>query len=288
MATEENKQLARRYYAELMSNGDLSFVDRYMTPEFEFSNPTHPDPYRGAEFKNLVTMLRGAFPDVKFTIEHLLAEGDTVVGHWTARGTHTGTPLHTLRGEIPAKGNPFVIDGMSWLRFNNEGKFVEARINEDTLGLLQQIGAIPGPPRPAPTSVEANKAMVQRYFNDLMSQGKLGIVDEIIAERFSFHIPTLPQPILGRDGMRGFVTGLRTGFPDIKFTVERLAAEGDKAAARWFIEGTHNGTFLGMPPTGHRIKDQGLDIFVFSGGQITEIWVNENDLGLMKQLGAFG
>ncbi len=287
MSVEENKQLARRYYSELMSNGDLSFVDRYMAPEFEFSNPTHVDPYRGAEFKKLVTMLRGAFPDLKFTIEHLLGEGDTVVGHWTARGTHTGTALKTLRGDIPAQGKPFVIDGMSWLRFK-DGKFVEARINEDTLGLLQQIGAIPGPPRPEPSSTEANKAMVRRYFDELMSQGKLGVIDEIIGERFSFHIPTLPEPILGRDGMRAFVTGLRTGFPDIQFMVERLAGEGNRAAARWFIQGTHNGPFLGMPPTGNKVKDQGLDIFIFSGGKIAEIWVNENDLGLMKQLGAFG
>jgi len=287
VSVEENKVLALRYYSELMSNGDLSFVDKYMTPEFEFSNPTHVDPYRGVEFKQLVTMLRGAFPDVKFTIEHLLGEGDTVVGHWTARGTHTGTALKTLRGDIPAKGDPFVIDGMSWLRFK-DGKFVEARINEDTLGLLQQIGAIPSPPRPASSSVDANKAMVGRYFSELMSQGKLEVIDQIIGERFSFHIPTLPEPIRGRDGMRGFVTGLRTGFPDLQFTVERLAAEGDKAAARWFIQGTHNGPFLGMPPTGNKVKDQGLDIFIFSGGKIAEIWVNENDLGLMKQLGAFG
>ncbi len=287
MSVEENKQLARRYYSEIMSNGDLSFVDRYMAPEFEFSNPTHVDPFRGAEFRKLVTMLLGAFPDLKFTIEHLLGEGDTVVGHWTARGTHTGTALKTLRGDIPAQGKPFVIDGMSWLRFK-DGKFVEARINEDTLGLLQQIGAIPGPPRPEPSSTEANKAMVRRYFDELMSQGKLGVIDEIIGERFSFHIPTLPEPILGRDGMRAFVTGLRTGFPDIQFTVERLAAEGSRAAARWFIQGTHNGPFLGMPPTGNKVKDQGLDIFIFSGGKIAEIWVNENDLGLMKQLGAFG
>jgi steroid delta-isomerase-like uncharacterized protein len=165
---------------------------------------------------------------------------------------------------------------------------VEARINEDTLGLLMQIGAIPGPPRPEPSSTEQNKAMVKRYFDDLMSQGKFEVIDEIIGERFSFHIPTLPEPIRGRDGMRGFVTGLRTGFPDIQFTIERLCAEGDKAAARWFIEGTHNGPFLGMPPTGNRIKDQGVDIFVFADGKIAEIWVNENDLGLMKQLGAFG
>src|ERR1051326_3623489 len=175
MSVEENKSLTRRYYAELMSNGDLSFVDKYMLPEFEFSNPTHVDPYRGAEFKNLVTMLRGAFPDVKFTIEHLLGEGDTVVGHWTARGTHTGTPLKTLKGDIPAKGNPFVIDGMSWLRFK-DGKFVEARINEDTLGLLMQIGAIPvpgGAPEATgqPTPHDLLK-VVGRYFGELMSEGK--------------------------------------------------------------------------------------------------------------------
>jgi steroid delta-isomerase-like uncharacterized protein len=288
MSVEANKTLARRYYAELMSNGDLSFVDNYFADEFEFSNPTHVDPYRGQEFKDLVTMLRGAFPDLKFTIEHLLGSGDTVVGHWTARGTHTGTPLKTLKGDIPAKGDPFVIDGMSWIRFNEEGKFVEARINEDTLGLLIQIGGIPGPPKPPASSTAENEAMVAKYFGDLMSQGNFDIIDEIIGENFSFHIPTLPEPIRGRDGMRGFVTGLRTGFPDIHFTVERQIAEGDKVAARWFIEGTHNGPFLGMPPTGNHIKDQGVDIFIFQGGKIAEIWVNENDLGLMKQLGAFG
>lgn len=287
MSIEDNKTLARRYYAELMSNGDLSFVDKYMLPEFEFSNPTHVDPYRGAEFKELVTMLRGAFPDLKFTIEHLLGEGDTVVGHWTARGTHTGTPLKTLKGDIPAKGNPFVIDGMSWLRFK-DGKFVEARINEDTLGLLQQIGALPGRPPAPESSPKTNKSAMHRYFNELMSQGKLEIIPEIMIPGITFHIPTLPEPIRGHDGMKAFVTGLRTGFPDIKFTIEREAAEGNKTAARWFIEGTHNGVFLGMPPTGNHVKDQGVDVFIFQGDKIAEIFVNENDLGLMKQLGAFG
>ncbi len=287
MSVEDNKTLARRYYAELMSNGDLSFVDKYMLPEFEFSNPTHVDPYRGQEFKNLVTMLRGAFPDVKFTIEHLLGEGDTVVGHWTARGTHTGTPLKTLKGDIPAKGNPFVIDGMSWLRFK-DGMFIEARINEDTLGLLMQIGAIPGPPRPAPTPTDANVATVHKYFDNLMSEGNLELIPEIMSPNLAFHIPTLPDAIRGHEGMKAFVTGLRTGFPDIKFTVERWCAEGNKVAARWFIEGTHKGVFLGMPPTNNHVRDQGVDIFIFQEGKIAEIWVNENDLGLMKQLGAFG
>ena len=285
---EANKALALRYYSELMSNGRLAFVDEFMAPEFEFTNPTHPEPYRGAEFKNLVTMLRGAFPDLHFTVEHLLAEGDTVVGHWTARGTHTGTPLKTLAGDVPSKGNPFTIDGISWLRIVN-GKLVEARINEDTLGLLIQIGAIPAPggPPPPPSTPQENLKLAQRYFNELMNTGAFDIIPELMTSNIVFRIPTLPEPIRGHEGIRQFVTGLRTGFPDLKFVIEREIADGDKVAMRWFINGTHNGPFLGMPPTGNKIHDQGIDIFLFQGGKISEIWVNENDLGLMKQLGAF-
>ena len=284
--TEANKALARRYYSELMSEGNLAFVDKFMAPEFEFSNPTHPEPYRGAEFKNLVTMLRSAFPDLHFTVEHLLAQGDTVVGHWTARGTHMGTPLETTKGDIPAEGNSFAIDGMSWLRIV-DGKFVEARINEDTIGLLQQIGAFPAPDAvKEETSTEENEALVGRYFNEVMNEGKLNVVEEIVTDNFAFRIPTLPEPVRGTDGLKGFVTGLRTGFPDIQFTVERQIAEGDKVAARWFITGTHKGEFLGIPPTGNHVEDQGVDIFRIDNGKILEIWVNENDLGLMQQLGA--
>ncbi|NJK54353.1 MAG: ester cyclase [Leptolyngbyaceae cyanobacterium SU_3_3] len=287
MSVEENKVLVNRYYTELMSAGDLSFVDRHFAPEFEFTNPTHTEPYRGQEFKDLVTMLRGAFPDLKFTVEHMLAQGDTVVGHWTARGTHKGTPLKTLKGDIPAQGNPFVIDGISWIRIEN-GKFVEARINEDTLGLLQQIGALPAPPKPPELPIDLNEAIIDRYFNELMNQGKLEIIPEIMTEGITFRIPTLPEPIRGHDGLKAFITGLRTGFPDIQFSVERQIAEGNKVASRWYITATHQGTFLGMPATGNSIKDQGVDIFILEGGKIAEIWVNENDLGLMKQIGAFG
>jgi steroid delta-isomerase-like uncharacterized protein len=283
--TQANKALARRYYRELMSEGNLAFVDEFMAPEFIFTNPTHPEPYRGAEFKDLVSMLHSAFPDLHFTVEHLLAEGDTVVGHWTARGTHTGTPLKTLKGDIPAKGRPFAIDGMSWLRIVNS-KFVEARINEDTIGLLQQIGAFPGSDVPVEEpSTKTNEVLVQRYFNELMNQGKLEVADEIFASNFAFRIPTRPEPIRGIEEMKGFVTELRTGFPDIEFTIERQIAEKDKVAVRWYISGTHKGTFLGIPATGNPVKDQGVDIFCITKDKISEIWVNENDFGLMQQLG---
>jgi steroid delta-isomerase-like uncharacterized protein len=282
---EQNRAIALRYYNEIMNRGSLAAIDELMSPDFLFTIPTHPEPFRGPEgFKQLVTMLRGAFPDVYLSVEHLLAEGDTVVGHWTGRGTHTGGPLHTVMGDIPASGRSFRIDGMSWLRIV-DGKIVESLANEDTLGLLIQLGVLPAPPAAAPaTTPEQNRALAHRYFEELMNQGRLECIPELMVPDFAFRIATLPEPIHGHEGMKQFVTGLRNAFPDLHFAIDREMADGDKVAIRWIITGTHRGEFLGFAPSGNRIKDQGIDIFRFRDGKIAEVWVNENDLGLIQQL----
>jgi len=191
---EQNKAIALRYYNEIMNQQKLATIDELMTPDFLFTIPTHPEPFHGPDgFKNLVTMLSGAFPDVHLSIEHLLAEGDTVVGHWTGTGTHTGGALHTTMGDIPATGKSFRIDGMSWLRFK-DGKIIESLANEDTLGLLMQMGVLPRPPSPPPTtSTEQNKMITRRYFNEVMNQGKLDVIPQIMTPDFAFRIQTLPE-----------------------------------------------------------------------------------------------
>jgi steroid delta-isomerase-like uncharacterized protein len=288
MSIEENKELVRRYYLELMSTGDLSFVDNYFAPEFEFTNPTHQEPYRGEEFKQLVTMLRGAFPDVKFSVEHMVAEGDTVVGHWTARGTHCGKPLETIRGDLPAKNLRFEIDGFSWIRIR-DGKFVEARINEETLGLLRQIGYMPSPaPLPQPTTPEQNSALVDRYFNEVWNQGKVDVLDEIMSENATHRVPTLSLTVKGREAKKQFIKDALAGLSDLKFRVERQIAEGDKVASRWYLEANHTGTFMGLAGTGKAIKDQGIDLFIIVDGKIAEVNTNEDSMGFLRQLGAFG
>lgn len=289
MSTEANKAIAYRYYDEIMNAAKLEVIDELMAPDFLFTIPTQPEPYHGTEgFKELVTMLHGAFPDVQIAVEDMLAEGDTVVAHWTGSGTHTGSPLHSILGDIPKTGKHFTIDGMTWLRIV-DGKILESLANEDTLGILQQLGVIPTENQSAPAQTsfkEVNRALVSRYFNEVMNQGKLDVIDEIMASNFTFRIPTMPEPVRGLEAMQQFVLGLRNGFPDIKFTVEREIAEGDKVACRWTITGTHKGTFLGVPATGNLVKDQGIDIFRIADNKITDVWVNENDIGLMQQMGA--
>lgn len=282
--SEANKAIARRYYSEIMSGANQATIDELIASDFLYASPTYSGSSGSESFKEFVNMLNVAFPDLYCNIENLLAEGDTVVVHWTAHGHHRVLML-TAIGEIPASGKPFKFSGITWLHIA-EGKIREARVNEDALGLLMQLGAIPSEAAPIePSSPEANKAIANRYFNEIMSQGKLEVIDELMTSNFIIRISGLHEPFHGPEGMKQFVTGLRTAFPDIQFTLEHQIAEGDKVACRFTSISTHQGEFAGIPPTGKQVKDQGTDIFRFVGGKIAEVWVSENALGLMQQIG---
>lgn len=87
--------------------------------------------------KQAVRMYRAVFPDLQFTIEDMVGEGDRVAVAYTARGTHQGE----LMG-VPATDKQVVVTLISILRIGN-GKITEQRINWDTLGMLRQLGIVP-------------------------------------------------------------------------------------------------------------------------------------------------
>jgi steroid delta-isomerase-like uncharacterized protein len=136
-----------------------------------------------------------------------------------------------------------------------------------------------------PRAIEQNRLTVQRYFDEILTQGRLNVIDELMRPDFVFRISTIPGGVNGIPAYKAFVAGLRTAFPDGVFSVDREIAEETSAAARWNFKGTHKGPFLGVPPTGKVMTDQGIDIFHFGSGKITDIWVNEDAFGLLKQLG---
>jgi steroid delta-isomerase-like uncharacterized protein len=283
--TIRNKYIAMRYFKEIMTDGNLATLYELIAPDFVFTLPTHPEPYRGPDgFKELVTMLHSCFPDFYIHPQDMVAFGDTVVTRWLGGGTHLGAAIHTVAGDIPPSGRTFEIDGISWQRMAN-GQIVETHGNEDTVGMFNQLGILPTSPLLA-ENPEQNLKTTHIYFNEIMSQGKLELIEEIMTPDFQFIIPTQPAPIAGYDNMKGFVTYLRNAFPDITFTVEREIASDNKVASRWRIKGTHKGEFLGMPATGNVVEDYGIDIFTFEQGKIKTVHVNENDFGLFQQLQA--
>ena len=97
-------------------------------------------PLRGPDgYLALLGMLRGGFPDVQWTLEDVVAEGDKVAARFTMRGTHTG-PFMGIR----SSGKPFSVTSMGIYRIVN-GQIMEEHGLPDMLGILQQIGAVPPP-----------------------------------------------------------------------------------------------------------------------------------------------
>ncbi len=138
MSTEENKAINHRAYEEGLNQRNLAIFDELCTPDFV----AHPSSrtIQGLEsYKQFLSMYLTAFPDLHFTIEDEIAEGDKVVIRYTLRGTHKGD----LVG-IPPTGKQVTQTGVSIVRLAN-GKGVEIWLNADDLGMLQQLGVIPNP-----------------------------------------------------------------------------------------------------------------------------------------------
>ena len=151
MSTEHNKAIVRRFLEEVQNQGNVAAVDELLAPNillhFDFPSdvPVPTELQLGLEeIKQDFSQFRTTFPDFHFTVELQVAEGDLVVTRGTARGTHTGEYRGLIYKGIPPTGKQ-VTWTETWIWRIADGKFVEFWSNEDDLGRLQQIGAIPTP-----------------------------------------------------------------------------------------------------------------------------------------------
>jgi predicted ester cyclase len=135
MSTEDNKALVRRLYAEVMGKGNMTEADELLSTQYVEHLPA-PTPGREG-LKQLVMMVRSAFPDIHNTVEDAVAEGDRVAVRIGVRGTHQNAFLG-----IPPSGKAVEWGEIHIYRVVG-GKIVEHWGEADQLGLVQQIGAIP-------------------------------------------------------------------------------------------------------------------------------------------------
>jgi len=136
-------------------------------------------------------------------------------------------------------------------------------------------------------SVERNINVARRFVEEHNGPDYLAVHDELVAERARLHvaIPGTPDP-LDREGHKQMVAMFRTAMPDIRDTVEDIIAEGDSVVVRWSGEGTQTGPLMGIPPTGGRVSTTGIYVLRIAAGQIVELWLNLDLLGVLQQLGA--
>ena len=134
-------------------------------------------------------------------------------------------------------------------------------------------------------SVEENKAVMRRFYEEI-SKGNLAVVDELVAADLIEHSPFVPGQAPGRQGALALFTMIRAAFPDLRFTVEDMVAEGDKVVARGTMSGTHKGEFMGIAPSGKQMTVDIIEILRITGGKMVEHWNVVDSLGMMQQLGA--
>ena len=131
------------------------------------------------------------------------------------------------------------------------------------------------------------EVLVRRYFEEALNPGSFDQLDDLLTDDFVDHEELRGIPPT-RDGLKQKYTMLRAGFPDFGFTIEDLFTARDRVAARVTVTGTHNGDFMGRPPTGQRFAVTSVGIFRIANGRIAEHWGVFDQLAMLAQLGAFG
>ena len=129
-----------------------------------------------------------------------------------------------------------------------------------------------------------NKDAIRLLFSEILNKGRYELLDDLIDATYFEHNP-VPGQLPGAEGIRNKLKAFTRSFPDLQFVLEDCIAEGDLVAARYHWEGTQNGDFFGIPPTGRKVSVAGMDFYRFRNDKLVEHWDCADMQGLLRQLG---
>jgi len=241
MSVSENKALIRRY-SEQYNKHDPSLLDEYADSSIREPAQRH----HAAAF--------AAFPDIHLVFDELIAEGDRVLGRWTIQGTFTGP----FEGIAPT-GRTMTFQGMTLYRIAN-GVIADWTAYSNLREVLAQ-------------TVEANKALIRRYIEEVVNQGHLELIPEFVAASYV-------------EEKRQDEIAVHRAFPDLHFSIEQMAAGGDLVMKRDTVTGTHQGEIGGFAPTGQKLSFSEITVDRVVDGKIAQWWGENNVLEVLQKAAA--
>jgi predicted ester cyclase len=135
------------------------------------------------------------------------------------------------------------------------------------------------------TTVEQNKAVIRRIFEEIINEGKLDLADELLTPDTDVHVP-FEDPGDGPQALKKIVGGLREGFPDLHLEIDEMIGEGDLIAVAWHsTQQTHTGSYRGLPPTGRPVRISGIDMMRLQDGRVSMFSMHLDELGAVRQMG---
>jgi len=133
-------------------------------------------------------------------------------------------------------------------------------------------------------SVE-NKAIIRRLYEEFWNKRNLKLADEIISPSHALYEPLAADSKIGPKAYRATAERFHAGLHDLHFGIQDLISEQNKVVAVWVLSGTHQGEFLGLPPTNKKVSIEGITIHQIENGKIFDSHASWDTLGLMRQLG---
>ena len=133
--------------------------------------------------------------------------------------------------------------------------------------------------------IERTRRVILRYFKEVWNEGRLDVLDELLAPDYLNHSPSTASPEPGPRGLKPIVAAMRSGIPDLHYTVLDTVIEPDKAAVYVRLTGTHRGELFGLAPTHRSIDVRQMQIEWLRDGRICEHWRITQELDLLRQLG---
>ncbi|BAZ47622.1 hypothetical protein NIES4103_02240 [Nostoc sp. NIES-4103] len=267
---ENNRAAARRFLEDIWSQGDLTAVEEILSPDFAFILSFMTTQGTDA-FKNLVVRNREAFRNLTYIVEDVVAGEDEAAAYWRMESTHVGTWRN-----IEPTGKQVSIHGLTYYKFSN-GKIVEAKVQNDVLGLMQQLDAVS-----FTAALKKNKESVRRYVEVALNKRDFNRFDEVITPSFLGHRGS--QVVRGAEGLKAQMSMFAAAFPDIEFLIDDIFAEEDKVAVVYTAPGTHQGTFAGIAPTNKKVEWKGIIVYRLENGKVAELTAYWNDCELIEQL----
>ena len=133
--------------------------------------------------------------------------------------------------------------------------------------------------------IQRNKDLMKK-FETMINTADEKLADELIDEKASFYTPVSVDPLYGGKGYLSVVHFMRSGFSDVQWNIEDMVASDVKVAVHWTLTGTHDGEFLGVKPTGVKIKTSVMNFYYFNKeGKVTNDVAAVGMVGILKPLG---
>jgi len=285
--------------------GRCELVDANYADDVVDHMPVPGQPTGREALKDVVAAFRTALPDLRMTLHGTIACGDRGVDFWTLEGTHLGELFGT-----PPTGRPVRFSGIDMIGVR-DGRIRDLWHVEEMLHFHRQLGlddaafgtptaAAPAPPDatydpgsgarvPDPAALtereQRNLALARRHIEELWAKGRLELASEIYAPDVVDRNPA-PGQRPGVDGITDVLAWLRESVPDLRMRIEEYVVDGDLAADRWVMTGTHDGApLMGLPARGRRFTINGMDVVRFGAdGRITDVWHAEEFAQLRAQI----